>query len=178
METGSETFPIKPLRFHHWSICDHCIVNMDHHCPWVNNWVGLKNQRYFLLFLFYLWVSSIYVGGLLYHWSGHPYYRNYATEWNVLMGLHIGLFVAMSFFNWWQWYLCLKGIPQIEYMQTMFADAYSDSTTGYGCKSWLDNLYVTFGTKNLLKIPLPSLRPLPLNGLEWTASKIQLRQSM
>lgn len=34
------------------------------------------------------------------------------------MGLHIGLFIAMTIFNGWQWYLCLKGIPQIEYIQT------------------------------------------------------------
>ena len=42
----------------------------------------------------------------------------------------------------------------------------------YGFKKWMDNLYVTFGTKNIFKILLPSIRPQPLTGLEWTAKQL------
>lgn len=50
----------KPERAHHCSICKRCIIKMDHHCPWVNNCVGIGNHKYFLLFIFYTFCSCSY----------------------------------------------------------------------------------------------------------------------
>mmetsp|Transcript_9984 Transcript_9984/g.14128 ORF Transcript_9984/g.14128 Transcript_9984/m.14128 type:complete len:381 (+) Transcript_9984:119-1261(+) len=50
----------KPRRAHHCSICQRCIIKMDHHCPWVNNCVGIGNHKYFLLFIFYTFLSCLY----------------------------------------------------------------------------------------------------------------------
>ena len=43
------------------SVCQTCVVAMDHHCPFLSNCVGADNHRNFLLFLFWTIVSCFYV---------------------------------------------------------------------------------------------------------------------
>ncbi|VDN53340.1 unnamed protein product [Dracunculus medinensis] len=62
----------RPPRAHHCRICRRCVRKMDHHCPWVNNCVGEFNQKYFIQFLLYIGLSSLYalflvMGAWIYH---------------------------------------------------------------------------------------------------------------
>lgn len=50
----------KPPDTHHCSVCRECVVEMDHHCPFLNNCVGRGNMRHFLLFLLWATLSMLY----------------------------------------------------------------------------------------------------------------------
>lgn len=50
--------PVKPVRTHHCRSCKRDIMVMDHHCPWINNCVGLRNYAYFLLYVTYMFVAT------------------------------------------------------------------------------------------------------------------------
>ncbi|KAI9260255.1 DHHC palmitoyltransferase-domain-containing protein [Sporodiniella umbellata] len=50
----------KPDRAHHCRVCDACVLKMDHHCPWVNGCIGVANHRFFIQFLFYTSLLSLW----------------------------------------------------------------------------------------------------------------------
>ena len=51
----------KPPRTHHCSVCDTCVLKMDHHCPWINGCIGHFNHRYFFLYMFYMVIGCLFI---------------------------------------------------------------------------------------------------------------------
>eukprot|EP00927_Polykrikos_kofoidii_P048807 TRINITY_DN43004_c0_g1_i1.p1 TRINITY_DN43004_c0_g1~~TRINITY_DN43004_c0_g1_i1.p1 ORF type:complete len:691 (-),score=94.61 TRINITY_DN43004_c0_g1_i1:117-2189(-) len=49
----------REVRSHHCKECGRCVRRLDHHCPWIDNCVGLGNQRTFFCFIVMLFVTII-----------------------------------------------------------------------------------------------------------------------
>jgi hypothetical protein len=120
----------KPDRAHHDSSSDQCVLRMDHHCPWINNTVGHRNQKYFLLFVGYMTFCSVYIFGtsipasvrvlqyLLYP-MGPPSLPRilWAVNW-LLADTVAGLFsVTLSMFLYFHVCLAAQNMTTIEFME-------------------------------------------------------------
>ena len=98
---------VRPYDAHHCRSCHCCILEQDHHCPWMNNCIGIFNQKYFILFNIYAFLSVVYCSGIYYHYTvyvNYKYFRNNIAQNLVAIGWGIfafiyGLFVLIMFWE-------------------------------------------------------------------------------
>ena len=178
---------VKPIRAHHCTICNVCVFKMDHHCPWINNCVGQENHRYFLLFLTHIQAGCLFVSLCIapivfrsfFQFEAHfesihkqNYYKNLTNNNNLLFVgiLSLSGVGVLFFFNFWNWFLVFRGLTTLEFWA---GGGENDKTRTYindfTLNKLLDNFYMVFGTKNVIKaILIPSYKKLPFSGIEWT----------
>ncbi|XP_055516208.1 palmitoyltransferase ZDHHC12-A isoform X4 [Leucoraja erinacea] len=92
MDPGYVTFDDElkqPMRSKHCQSCQHCVRRYDHHCPWIENCVGERNHRFFMLYL----ISQLTV--LL--WAFHIAWSGFGTETEWKEWLRINTFLLLAF---------------------------------------------------------------------------------
>ncbi|XP_068181563.1 palmitoyltransferase ZDHHC15B [Antennarius striatus] len=110
---------LKPDRCHHCSVCETCVLKMDHHCPWVNNCVGFSNYKFFLLFLSYSMLYCMYIAATVFQyflkfWVGDL--PNGRAKFHVLFLMFVALmfFVSLMFLFGYHCWLVSKNRSTLE----------------------------------------------------------------
>jgi len=51
----------KPDRAHYCRVMQRCVLKMDHFCPWLNNCIGFYNHKFFVLFVAYMAMITVFM---------------------------------------------------------------------------------------------------------------------
>nr|GMD37057.1 probable protein S-acyltransferase 15 [Ipomoea batatas] len=116
----------KPPRAHHCRVCKRCILRMDHHCLWINNCVGHKNYKSFVLLVFYATVASTYSSIMLISSILDKEWEFFSCKWvesydfsqallRYFWGHDFGLTLTLGTLLSWHIYLIAHNMTTIEY---------------------------------------------------------------
>uniref|UniRef100_A0AAR5NYD4 Palmitoyltransferase n=1 Tax=Dendroctonus ponderosae TaxID=77166 RepID=A0AAR5NYD4_DENPD len=99
---------IKPDRTHHCSSCERCFLKMDHHCPWVNNCIGFRNYKSFILLMFYTFLyCAFYVSTIIPHIISPWGHSKFAEDLPISIGFGFAAIMGLTTFGFMCYHLYL-----------------------------------------------------------------------
>ena len=76
---------IRTPRSRHCNICDKWVERFDHHCPWINNWIGTRNHGAFMIFLIVTYIMLVLVIlELALNFNAVTYYDSQQVEYQYI----------------------------------------------------------------------------------------------
>uniref|UniRef100_A0A8B9S3E6 Palmitoyltransferase n=1 Tax=Apteryx owenii TaxID=8824 RepID=A0A8B9S3E6_APTOW len=114
----------KPLRSMHCLACDSCVARYDQHSLWIGQCIGIGNHHYYVLFLFFLTMTGVWLlYGTLLYWSNHcaTSYRqggawSYFTEIIYCSPWVFYIFTLACFHTVWASLLLIVQLYQITFL--------------------------------------------------------------
>ncbi|KAH8055936.1 glutathione gamma-glutamylcysteinyltransferase [Aureococcus anophagefferens] len=129
----------KPPRAHHDSVTNRCIVKMDHYCPWTNNAIGVRNHKFFILFILYTFLLCAYALLILFSLAmeaGGPAGFELAKLSTIAVtfaALLFGLFTACMLGD--QWSVLRTNVAKIDRLKGEETECASDVNEVFGGRS-------------------------------------------
>lgn len=145
-KTCSHCNELKPARTHHCSVSERCVFQMNGYCVFINNCVGLENQRFFLLFILYSLIGACYfLISIISIWN-HYIYKERQHLMSFLTIFDTLTIICLFIYNIWCWFLAMSGLTAVEFIGRN--SGYKSNHYDFTFSRIRDNLFKVFGTKS------------------------------
>jgi len=152
----------KPDRAHYCRVMQRCVLKMDHFCPWLNNCIGFYNHKFFVLFVAYMALITVFMVVVM-----TPVFVNIVSNMEQItldlkdQEFHVSLTylmlcllsVGLSAFFIFHAYLVLFNYTTIEFLEKRGCSPPPDHVNRYHLGPW-GNICSVFGN-NILTWWLP-----------------------
>jgi len=121
-------FVLRPINSHHCAVCHKCVMEQDHHCPWVNNCIGIFNKKIFILFLFYGSIEVIYSVFLFFYYQLYKNINKFKDDpflivldiFAIIFGLILAIVSLMLL--WDQYDTIIHSITQCDFKEGLLLE--------------------------------------------------------